>query len=175
MLMELLRTPETRPGTSRGTRRRGLFASRSRLRSPPCGRTDRRARLLGTALAALSAAAACKHGDGPQPQEITVGELATLLKSDRRPHIYDANGKTTRAEYGVIPGAILLPSSDDYSLRLLPSDKAEKLVFYCASSWCGAAEHAAGRAMEAGYAWVAVLPDGIKGWVKAGMAVARAE
>jgi rhodanese-related sulfurtransferase len=118
------------------------------------------------AAAALSASACNRAG---RPAQVTVGQLASMLKSTDPPKLYDANGKSTRQEYGVIPGATLLPSSHDYSVDLLPQSKASPVIFYCASVWCGAAETAAGRAVQAGYHVVSVLPDGIKGWTEAGM------
>lgn len=124
----------------------------------------KRASLLA---AAVVVAAGCKGRE--RLPAVTVGQLATQLKSANPPVLYDANGDRTRREYGVIPGAVLLPSSRDYSLQLLPESKAARLVFYCASSWCGAAETAAQRAEHAGYMLVSVLPDGIKGWTEAGM------
>jgi hypothetical protein len=49
--------------------------------------------------------------------------------------IYDANHPDTRAQYGIIPGAHLLPSADGFSVaRELPVDKNAKLVFYCANT-----------------------------------------
>ena len=125
----------------------------------------KRASLLAAAVVVV---AGCK-GRGERLPSLTVGQLATQLKSADPPRLYDANGDRTRREYGVIPGAVLLPSSRDYSLQLLPESKAAPLVFYCASSWCGAAETAAQRAERAGYMLVSVLPDGIKGWTEAGM------
>ncbi len=118
--------------------------------------------------AVITATAACGSRGG-RAAAITVGQLAAMLKGDDPPRLYDANGDRTRREYGVIPGAPLLPSSSDYALALLPASKAVHLVFYCASSWCGAAETAAERAERAGYTLVSVLPDGIKGWTEAGM------
>lgn len=114
------------------------------------------------------------HGGNSRPKELTIDELATMLHSDRVPKVYDANGDMTRDEYGVIPGAVLLSGSGSYPLDVLPSDKTMPIVFYCASTWCGAAESAARRAMAAGHQWVGVLPDGIKGWARAGMPVTRA-
>ena len=122
-----------------------------------------------TAACVLSAVCGCDK-KGPAPQEISVRELATQLKSASPPEVFDANGAWTRREYGVIPGATLLPGSSDYALELLPEDRTHKLVFYCASSWCGAAESAATRALGAGYSAVSVLPEGIKGWRAAGHA-----
>jgi hypothetical protein len=49
--------------------------------------------------------------------------------------IYDANHPDTRAQFGIIPGAHLLPSADGFSVtRELPADKNAKLVFYCANT-----------------------------------------
>ena len=49
--------------------------------------------------------------------------------------IFDANHPDTRAQYGIIPGAHLLPSADGFSVqRELPADKNAKLVFYCANT-----------------------------------------
>lgn len=121
------------------------------------------------AFATLSLCAGGCRATAEKPQVVTVGQLATLLKTGDPPRLYDANGETTRREYGVIPGATLLPNSRDYPLALLPVARTTHLVFYCASSWCGAAEGAAKRAMSAGYRAVAVLPEGIKGWREAGL------
>jgi rhodanese-related sulfurtransferase len=122
--------------------------------------------------ATVFAAVAC-HGRASRPHPITVGQLAALLKSADPPRLYDTNGDRTRREYGVIPGATLLPSSHDYALDLLPAQKTVPVIFYCASTWCGAAESAASRAVQAGYAQVSVLPDGIKGWKEAGLPVQK--
>jgi rhodanese-related sulfurtransferase len=108
-----------------------------------------------------------------KPESVTVGQLAAMLKGGDPPRLYDANGDSTRREYGIIPGATLLPSSRDYAVDLLPPVKQSHLVFYCASSWCGAAEKAAERALAEGYTTVSVLPDGIKGWREAGMPTSR--
>ncbi len=81
---------------------------------------------------------------------------------------FDANGKATREREGVIPGAKLLADHDSYALSVLPADKAETLVFYCANEQCGASHKAAARAVIAGYTDVKVLPAGIAGWKRAG-------
>jgi rhodanese-related sulfurtransferase len=93
------------------------------------------------------------------------------LTKDKKPFaIFDANGKSTREAQGVIPTAVLLPSSSSYDLALLPKDKATPTVFYCANERCMASHAAAKRALEAGYTDVSVLSAGIAGWVKAGKA-----
>jgi hypothetical protein len=49
--------------------------------------------------------------------------------------ILDANVERTREKYGVIPGARLLSSYDDYDVtKELPSAKNSRLVFYCANT-----------------------------------------
>ncbi|MGH7840900.1 MAG: hypothetical protein ACREQT_05195, partial [Candidatus Binataceae bacterium] len=65
---------------------------------------------------------------------IHVADLKVLMHDTKSPaHIYDANVASTRAEYGVIPGAVLLTSDDKYDLAVLPADKKARLVFYCAN------------------------------------------
>jgi rhodanese-related sulfurtransferase len=96
------------------------------------------------------------------------------LKKDKKPFaVFDANGKSTRDAKGIIPTAVLLPSSSSYDLALLPKDKATPTVFYCANEKCTASHTAAKRALEAGYSDVAVLSSGIAGWVGAGKATEK--
>lgn len=67
---------------------------------------------------------------------IHIGDLAALI-ADHASHvlIFDANHPSTRAEYGIIPGAHLLPSADGFRVsQELPPDKSAKLVFYCANT-----------------------------------------
>jgi len=46
--------------------------------------------------------------------------------------IYDANLADVRSQYGIIPGAKLLSSSDAYNVAAtLPADRNARLVFYC--------------------------------------------
>jgi rhodanese-related sulfurtransferase len=106
------------------------------------------------------------------PKQVTVGEVAQLTKG-KTVLAVDANDASTRKAEGVIPGAILLTSSSQYDVKELPSDKATKLVFYCANQRCGASQGAAERALEAGYVDVAVMPEGIVGWKKAGQPTSR--
>ena len=111
----------------------------------------------------------CEHGKQEHAakwKEITVEQLAALGKGQAT--IFDVNNAKVRGEKGVIPGAILLSSSSQYDLSVLPKDKAAKLVFYCASTRCTAAPTAAERAIGAGYTDVHVLHVGIAGWKDAG-------
>ena len=66
---------------------------------------------------------------------IHVADLAAL-RADPNSHvvILDANVADTREAYGVVPGARLLTSYDDYNVGTeLPPAKNAKLVFYCAN------------------------------------------
>jgi hypothetical protein len=68
---------------------------------------------------------------------IHVSDLAASIANPKSGvlMIYDANHPDTRAQYGVIPGAHLLPSADGFSVaQELPADKNAKLVFYCANT-----------------------------------------
>ena len=67
---------------------------------------------------------------------IHVNDLAGEIANPRIGVLtYDANHPDTRAQYGIIPGAHLLPSADGFSVaRELPADKNAKLVFYCANT-----------------------------------------
>jgi len=83
----------------------------------------------------LSALLGVKHED----DNIKLIDVANLvaLKADANSHvvILDANPVPTRARYGVIPGARLLSSYDNYDVATeLPSAKNAKLVFYCANT-----------------------------------------
>jgi hypothetical protein len=65
-----------------------------------------------------------------------VADLAAL-RSDPNSHvvILDANVDTTREKYGVIPGARLLTTYDNYNVGTeLPPANNAKLVFYCANT-----------------------------------------
>ena len=99
--------------------------------------------------------------------EVSVTELASALK-EKRAVAVDANGAETRQKYGVVPGATLLSDHRSYALTELPSDKSQRLVFYCGGTQCRASDAAANRALSAGYANVSVMRDGIRGWVSAG-------
>ena len=67
---------------------------------------------------------------------IHVNDLAALRANpNSRVVVFDANGDGTREKYGVIPGARLLSSYNDYNVATeLPSAKKSKLVFYCANT-----------------------------------------
>jgi rhodanese-related sulfurtransferase len=118
------------------------------------------------------AALAC-DGAAHAQRQLSI-EQVTQLKKTQKVTLVDANNPETRSKYGVVPGAVLLTSGSKYEPgRELPTDKATQLVFYCANVKCQSAPHAAKRASEAGYQNVAVMPEGIMGWVKAGQPVER--
>lgn len=81
--------------------------------------------------------------------------------------ILDANNSEARKDAGVVPGAILLTSYNQYAIKELPKDKNTTLVFYCYNSYCQASNTAALRAIDAGYKDARVMKAGIAGWNKA--------
>lgn len=123
---------------------------------------------------ALSAFASTDSTSKDKFKLIHVADLAAALKSPTPPVVCDANNKDVRAQYGTIPGAILLSNYKRYNVaKTLPADKATPLVFYCANTMCMASHGAAQRAVKAGYTNVSVMADGIFGWVKAGQPVSK--
>ncbi len=127
---------------------------------------------LAVVFAAPAAVFACEgEGHTAELKTLTVPELAKLT-SAKQATIFDANNNAFRSKNGVIPGAILLTSSSEFALSELPAQKDAKVVFYCANDKCGASHGAAKKALGAGYTDVAVLPDGLAGWKKAGQKTA---
>ena len=99
--------------------------------------------------------------------ETPVATVAELVKA-KAGVVVDANDGDTRKEYGTVPGALLLSNSKSFELSELPTNKAEKLVFYCGGEKCRASDKAATRAASAGYSNVSVMREGIRGWKSAG-------
>jgi rhodanese-related sulfurtransferase len=99
-----------------------------------------------------------------------VDEVSGLIEA-KAARAVDANGADTRKQYGTVPGAVLLSNARTFDASELPEDKSTELVFYCGSESCNAAPKAAARAKELGYTAVKVMPEGIRGWVKAGKPV----
>ncbi len=134
---------------------------------PNTSATDARAPAQQSATVTPSAAAAFKL--------VSVDDLATQLDAKKAKKsvvaVFDANSTETRERAGIIPTSVLLNSSADYDLALLPANKASPVVFYCANEHCTASHTAAKRATAAGHSDVAVLGAGIKGWVAAGKGV----
>lgn len=100
---------------------------------------------------------------------IQVAELDKWIATpNSNVHIYDANRDNTRTKNGLIPGATTLTNASQYDTSILPANKTDKLVFYCANTKCMASHDAAKVAVKAGYTNVYVMSDGIEGWKKAG-------
>lgn len=84
----------------------------------------------------LSSLLGGKHEENDNFKFIHVSDLAAL-RADPNSHVVvlDANVEDTRERYGVIPGAWLLSSYDNYDVATeLPPAKNAKLVFYCANT-----------------------------------------
>jgi rhodanese-related sulfurtransferase len=119
------------------------------------------------ALAVPAVALACEGKDGIVKVSLEEGKD---FYQKKQVVFVDANGKETRAKLGTIPGAVLLTSYTEFDAsKELPGRKDQKLLFYCANNHCGASYQAAKRAKEQGWTNVAVLPEGIMGWQKAGL------
>lgn len=98
-------------------------------------------------------------------KEVSVKEVQQLVDNKAvNVAILDANNDGARADAGVVPGAILLSSYNQYALTELPKDKNTTLVFYCYNSYCQASHAAAQRAIDAGYKDARVMKAGIVGW-----------
>lgn len=132
----------------------------------------KRASVLFGVLSSILVAAGCSEESAPIP-EVSVERASAMFEAGEAVAV-DANGASTRAEHGVVPGARLLTSSGSYDPAAeLPADHATALVFYCGNTDCRASDGAAERAREAGYTNVNVMRAGIAGWVEAGHRVDR--
>jgi hypothetical protein len=66
-------------------------------------------------------------------------DLTVLTPAQVKQHLdvsniqmFDANGDDTRQELGILPGAVLLASYDNYPItETLPKNKEANLSFYC--------------------------------------------
>ncbi len=60
------------------------------------------------------------------------GLVALLAGRNSRMFVYDVDPASSREQMGVIPGAVVLSSWDNFDVATeLPKDKNAKLVFYC--------------------------------------------
>src|SRR5207245_7650683 len=101
---------------------------------------------LALALALAPAVVRAETKSDGSLNKVTVAQLATMRTAGKATAV-DANGAETRQKYGVIPGAVLLSHYGDYDItKELPTDHAQKLVFYCANEQCMASHKAAHRA-----------------------------
>ena len=100
-------------------------------------------------------------------KEISVQDVQKFVQAKaQNVAIVDANNDEARKDAGVVPGAILLSSYNQYAVTELPKDKNTTLVFYCSNSYCQASHAAALRAIGAGYKDARVMKAGIVGWNK---------
>ena len=98
-------------------------------------------------------------------KEISVTEVKHFVDTKaQNVAVLDANNSEARKDAGVVPGAILLTSYNQYAVSELPKDKSTTLVFYCYNSYCQASHAAAQRAIDADYKDVKVMKAGIEGW-----------
>jgi len=59
-----------------------------------------------------------------------------MAKPNSKVMVFDANPPEVREEEGVIPGARMLSSDDDYDVAsTLPPDKNTPVVFYCHNTY----------------------------------------
>ena len=99
-------------------------------------------------------------------QDITIPELKAAIAAGAVT-LVDANGTKSWQE-GHIAGAIDFKTNEAKLASLLPKDKSALVVAYCGSPKCMAYKAAVTAAQKLGYTNVKHLPDGIKGWTKAG-------
>ena len=129
--------------------------------------------LLALALAALYVitipAVASTPVQGEQYQMLSLREANDL---QGKPGVYflDCNEPDVHAQYHV-PGSVWVISDD--LLKYLPADHQATVVFYCYNRRCSASHAAAHEAVKLGYRKVFVMPDGITGWVLAGLPVEK--
>ncbi len=88
------------------------------------------------------------------------------LRSKPGVYFVDVNEPEVYERYH-IPGAI--PVTNEHLRRFLPKDMQSTIVFYCAERRCYASHAAAREAIKLGYTRVLVMPEGIFGWVNAGL------
>ena len=102
---------------------------------------------------------------GEPVKEISVQDVQKFVQ-DKAANVavLDANNSEARKDAGIVPGAILLTSYNQYAVSELPKDKNTTLVFYCYNSYCQASHAAAMRAIGAGYKDARVMKAGIVGW-----------
>lgn len=78
-----------------------------------------------------------ENKEGPDNfQIIHVADLAKLIADpSSNVQVFDANHPSTRERFGIIAGAHMLSSYDNYDVaKELPANKNTKLVFYCADT-----------------------------------------
>lgn len=53
--------------------------------------------------------------------------------------------------------------------EVMPKDKNKRIIFYCMSELCNSSHEMARAALRSDYKNVAIMPTGLKGWLKAGL------
>ncbi|NQT68462.1 MAG: rhodanese-like domain-containing protein [Desulfobacteraceae bacterium] len=103
---------------------------------------------------------------------ITTAELKAMIDSKTEQFlIIDARNPEEFQDVH-IPGAINIPAKkfNDY-VKLLPRDKAAKLVFYCNGVKCGKSKRAAQKAFAMGYRKLYVYAEGMPVWEERGLPI----
>ncbi len=111
--------------------------------------------------------------------EIIPGETSFTLEQAK--HFFDRNEarfidarEETEFQQERIPYALNIPYNANREkkmqlLRHIPRDR--NIIVYCSDAFCTAAERVAGEMRFAGYKRVAVMTEGIIGWIEAGYPV----
>ena len=105
--------------------------------------------------------------------KLTVAQVKSEIDSKQPLYIFDANERESYLA-GHIPGARWV-KFNAVTAAVLPKSKDAKLLFYCYNPLCDASPLAASDARKLGYRNVWLMPEGITGWRKAGMAVVAGE
>jgi len=102
---------------------------------------------------------------------IDTAGLKNLIDSGEEITVVDARNPEEYQEVH-IKGAISIPEKKfSEHLRLLPTDKSVKVVFYCNGVKCGKSKKAAEKALEIGYKNVLVYAEGMPVWEENGMPI----
>jgi rhodanese-related sulfurtransferase len=117
------------------------------------------------AVAFVSTAFCSTPLEGEKYSLITLRE-ARDLQGKAGVFFMDVNEQEVYERYH-IAGATPVTSED--LRRFLPQDKQSTIIFYCAERRCYASHAAAREAIQLGYTRVLVMPEGIFGWVSAGL------
>ena len=100
---------------------------------------------------------------------VSVAYIKKLIDEKAPMTLIDSRPKARKYDLGHIPTAISIPDSSFESLapKMLPSDKAAPLYFYCEGVTCVLSNDSALKAIKLGYTNVKVVPEGYPAWEKA--------
>lgn len=87
--------------------------------------------LFAVAALALVGGSGCKKDAEAKYAELNLDASVGAFKDGAT--FFDVNTEDFRKANGKVPGAVLLTSSSQYDLSVLPPQKATQLVFYCTS------------------------------------------